>query len=351
MNEYEIRFTLANISNKIKLKLLQMYNNEENIYNNINEIFKSDMMSLKDKVKFKEHSYEDEMNFLKALNDNSIEIVKITEKHYPEKLRNIDNPPYILFYKGKLSLAYDNMIAVVGSRKSSIYGLDVTKYLAKEIYRVGYGVVSGVAYGIDTAAHKEVLISGGKTIGVLGCGLDIIYPKSNKKLYEEIYNNGLLISEFPMGVQPMPYNFPRRNRIISGLSSGVIVVEASVKSGSLITANLALEQGKDVMAIPGSIFSNTSRGCHQLLRDGARIFTGLEDLHSFLNVTKKESEKTIKNHSRNLIMTVIKNEPIHFDKIFESVNIDRIALYELLFEMQNKNEIICLPGNYYAKLS
>ena len=154
MNKYEIRFALANISNKIKLKLLQMYNNEENIYNNINEIFKSDMMSLKDKVKFKEHSYEDEMNFLKALNDNSIEIVKITEKHYPEKLRNIDNPPYILFYKGKLSLAYDNMIAVVGSRKSSIYGLDVTKYLAKEIYRVGYGVVSGVAYGIDTAAHK-----------------------------------------------------------------------------------------------------------------------------------------------------------------------------------------------------
>ena len=228
-------------------------------------------------------------------------------------------------------MAYDDMIAVVGSRKSSIYGLDAAKYLSREICRVGYGVVSGVAYGIDTAAHKEVLICGGKTIGVLGCGLDIIYPKSNKKLYEEIYNNGLLISEFPMGVQPMPYNFPRRNRII--------------------TANLALEQGKDVMAIPGSIFSNTSKGCHQLLRDGARIFTGLEDLHSFLNVTKNESEKRIKNHSRNLIMTVIKNEPTHFDKIFESVNIDRIALYELLFEMQNKNEIICLPGNYYAKLS
>ena len=248
-------------------------------------------------------------------------------------------------------MAYDDMIAVVGSRKSSIYGLDAAKYLSREICRVGYGVVSGVAYGIDTAAHKEVLLSGGKTIGVLGCGLDIIYPKSNKKLYEEIYNNGLLISEFPMGVPPMPYNFPRRNRIISGLSNGVIVVEASVKSGSLITANLALEQGKDVMAIPGSIFSNTSKGCHQLLRDGARIFTGLEDLHSFLNVTKNESEKRIKNHSRNLIMTVIKNEPTHFDKIFESVNIDRIALYELLFEMQNKNEIICLPGNYYAKLS
>ncbi|MCQ2969322.1 MAG: DNA-processing protein DprA, partial [Clostridium sp.] len=351
MDYYEIRFALLNISNKLKLKLLQMYNNEENIYNNINEIIKSDIITIKEKIKFKESSYKDEVNFINSLNNNFIKTVKITEKDYPEKLRNIDDPPYILFYRGDLSLAYHNMIAVVGSRKSSIYGLDVTKYITREICRVGYGVVSGVAYGIDTAAHKEALISGGKTIGILGCGLDIVYPKSNKNLYKEIYNNGLLISEFPMGVQPMPYNFPRRNRIISGLSSGVIVIEASEKSGSLITANLALEQGKDVMAIPGSIFSNTSKGCHQLLRDGARIFTGLEDLHSFLNVTKKESEKRIKNDSKNLIMSVIKNEPIHFDKIFESVNIDRIALYELLFEMQNKNEIICLPGNYYAKLS
>ena len=169
MNEYEIRFTLANISNKIKLKLLQMYNNEENIYNNIDEILKSDMMSLKDKIKIKEDSYEDKMNFVKALNDNSIKTIRITEEDYPEKLRNIDDPPYILFYKGELSLAYDDMIAVVGSRKSSIYGLDAAKYLSREICRVGYGVVSGVAYGIDKAAHKEVLICGGKTIGVLGC--------------------------------------------------------------------------------------------------------------------------------------------------------------------------------------
>ena len=154
-----------------------------------------------------------------------------------------------------------------------------------------------------------------------------------------------------MGTSPLAYNFPRRNRIISGLSNGVIVVEASEKSGSLITANLALEQGKDVMAIPGSIFNNNSRGCHQLLRDGAKVFISLEDLYSFLNITKKQSEKILKNDNKKIVMSIIKSEPIHFDKIFKSVNIDRIALYELLFEMQNKNEIICLPGNYYAKLS
>lgn len=340
-----------NISNESKIRLIEKYNTEENIYNNIEEIIKLGLLKGKEWIKIKENNLDSSNKLLDFLNGNSIGFITYNSKRYPKKLKHIADPPYVLFYKGDISLLLTKIVAVVGSRKCTLYGEEVAKLIVKELSKMEYTVISGVAYGIDTVAHKEILTNDGKTIGVLGCGIDVIYPKINKGLYSQISNNGLLISEFLPGTEPFGFNFPRRNRIISGLSNSVIVVEATVKSGSLITVDYALEQGKDVMAVPGSVLNAGSKGCNRLIGDGAKPFTDLEDLYIFLNEIKKDDKKKENNSIKEVLQQVIGLEPIHLDKIIKSVNVDRIALFELLFEMQNKNEIICLPGNYYAKLS
>ena len=257
----------------------------------------------------------------------------------------------MIFYKGNLDLLSGNLIAVIGARKYSSYGAQVTKIIAKELSKNNFTVVSGLAAGIDSIAQRNAIDYSGNTIAVLGCGIDIIYPKSNKILYEDILkNNGFIISEFLPNTPPMAYNFPRRNRIISGISKKLIIIEATNKSGSLITVNYALELGMDVMAVPGPIFNGNSEGCNKLIRDGAKPFTEMVDLYDFLSIIKENDEKREKNTCKSIVLSVINNEPIHLDDIIQSVNVDRKVLFELLFEMQNRNEIICLPGNYYAKL-
>lgn len=349
--KYIIWFIYLNISNESKIALIQKYNTEENIYNNIEKIIKTGLLKGKEWIRIKENDLNDSNKILDFLNKSGIGFITYNSNKYPENLKNIYNPPYVLFYKGDLSLMTCRSIAIVGSRRCTIYGEEVTKLITKEICSIGYTVISGVAYGIDTIAHKETLKNNGKTIGVLGCGINVIYPKINRGLYTEIIENGLLISEFLPDIGPFSYNFPRRNRIISGISNSVIVVEATMKSGSLITVDFALAQGKDVMAVPGSVINSCSKGCNQLIRDGAKPFTGIEDLYDFLKVIKKSNDRNGESTIKNILKNIIGLEPIHLDKIIECVNIDRIALFELLFEMQNKNEIICLPGNYYAKLS
>lgn len=351
MNKYEIWLITNEISNDCKIKLITKYNNEENIYNNIKNIIKSEEFKNYNLNNFNKKNIDDEEALKQKIIENDINYITYSSEDYPQKLRNINNPPYVLFYKGNIELFNENMAAVIGSRKNTIYGEEVTKTIVAELNNINYGVVSGVAYGIDSIAHKEILRRKGKTIGVLGCGIDIVYPKINRGLYNEIIKYGLLVSEFLPGTQPASYNFPRRNRIISGLSNGVIVVEASIKSGSLITVNYALEQGKNVMAVPGSILNSGSKGCNFLLRDGAVPFLEKEDLYLFFNITKLKKDNIGKNSIENLLLSVIQKQPIHIDKIIESVKVDRVALFELLFELQNKNEIICLPGNYYAKIS
>ena len=353
MNKYELWLIASDISNQCKVELIKQYNNEENIYNNINNINKNkDLAYMRSLRRLNNKNLDREEILKENLIQNDIKYVTYSSENYPENLRNIQEPPYVLFYKGNIKLINDkNMVAIVGSRRSTIYGEKVTEVIASELYEMNFGIVSGVAYGIDSKAHKSILKRGGKTIGVLGCGIDIVYPSINKSLYKEISENGLLISEFLPGTEPKAHNFPQRNRIISGLAKAVIVTEASIKSGSLITVNYALDQGKDVMVVPGPIFNSTSQGCNFLIRDGASFFLEKDDLYRFLNVTKKDNKNKEKNTIKNILLNVISSQPIHIDKIIESVNVDRIALFELLFEMQNENEIICLPGNYYAKIS
>ncbi|HYB53223.1 MAG TPA: DNA-processing protein DprA, partial [Thermoanaerobaculia bacterium] len=197
---------------------------------------------------------------------------------YPRLLLEIPDPPFALFYAGNLERFHSPAVAIVGSRDASRYGRDVAARLAKELSSVGVTVVSGFARGVDEAAHEAALGGAGGTIAVLGCGIDVDYPREHSRLKSELLRQNLMISEFVPGTEPRPANFPVRNRIIAGLAAGVVVVEASRRSGSLITARLAGDFGRDVFAVPGSVFSPTSAGSHELLRDGAILCRGAEDV-------------------------------------------------------------------------
>lgn len=344
MKNSEIWFILIKLSNDKKVKLLKKYHDEENIMKNSNII-----RELED-VDLKEVTEEKIKSFNEYINNNGIGYITMKSKEYPEKLKYLDEPPYVIFYKGNLELLKGNLAAVIGARKCSTYGAQLAKLLSKEMSENNITVVSGLAAGIDSIAQKSAIDYIGRTIGVLGCGIDVIYPKNNRLLYEEIIkNDGLIISEFLPSTPPMAYNFPRRNRIISGISDKLVIIEATVKSGSLITVNYALSLGMDVMAIPGPVFNGNSEGCNKLIRDGAKPFTEMQDLYDFFNINKEKNKKIEKSSYKAMLLKIINKEPIHLDDIIDVVNIDRKVLFELLFEMQNRNEIICLPGNYYAK--
>jgi len=227
----------------------------------------------------KSENFEKYKKITKKLN---IKLINSGSKDYPIQLKNIPEVPYSLHLKGKAKLFENKIVGIVGSRKSSAYGNAVAYKVAKILSNNGYTVISGLAKGIDTYAHKGALEGNGSTIAVIGSGLDYIYPKENTKLFLDISKKGLIISEFYLGTKPLSYNFPRRNRIISGLCDFLIVVEATHKSGSLITVNHAIKQGKDVLAVPGEIFSKTSEGTNMLIRDGAYPLISLNDLYEYL---------------------------------------------------------------------
>jgi len=342
MNKDELWFILLNLSNKEKIYLINKYKSINYIRNNINKI--SELYKLN--IKANEIEIEELIKYMK---EKGIGYITIFSEEYPESLLSAYDPPYALFYIGNLDLLKTKMIAVVGARNCSQYGIEVSKLIAKELSENNVTLVSGMALGIDSVAQSSAIDNFGKTIAVLGCGVDYIYPKSNKILYEKIKKEGLIISEYLPKTTPRPYYFPMRNRIISGISEGVIVVEASEKSGSLITANYALYQGKTVVAVPGSIFQKSFSGCNKLIRDGAYIFSSLDDFRSLFNLRKKEREKSEISLLKKSLFNIISDEPKHLDEILESVNVDRKVLFGLLFEMQKKNEIICLPGNYFVK--
>ena len=207
----------------------------------------------------------------------NIKIISILDEDYPEDLKNIPDAPIILYVKGVLDNSGLN-IAVIGSRKASSYGLLTAERLSGQLASLGVTIISGMARGIDSAAHKGALKAGGRTVAVLGSGLLNIYPPENVELAKQITGNGAVISEFPLKTSPLRENFPRRNRIISGLSKGVIVVEAALRSGALITADLALDQGRDVFAVPGEVGSPTSCGTNYLIKQGAKLVDSAEDI-------------------------------------------------------------------------
>ncbi len=213
-------------------------------------------------------SFDDAVDQQQRILDGGAELISIHDSRYPQRLREIFDPPLILFALGRTELLASHSIAIVGTRRPTPYGLAASERLSADLAKAGLTVVSGLAAGIDTAAHLAALKAGGNTIAVFGCGVDVLYPASNRKLYDDIAKNGLLLSEFPMGAPAFPQNFPIRNRIVSGLSLGVVIVEGAQHSGSAITAKLAMDQGREVFAVPGNITSKMSWGPNLLIKEG-----------------------------------------------------------------------------------
>lgn len=264
----------------------------------------------------------------------------LEEADYPAALRPIADAPPVLFVRGNLRPADEWAVAIVGTRRASAYGRQAAEYLGGALAQAGVTVVSGLARGIDGCAHRAALAAGGRTIAVLAHGLDTVYPPEHARLAQEVAASGALISEFPIGTRPDAPNFPRRNRILAGLARATVVVEAGQSSGALITADLALEQGRDVFAVPGSIFSPASRGTNALLKDGARPVTSpadlLEELHFALVQEKQAVRETLPTEpTEAALLTQLSAEPRHVDEVSRAAGLpietvsSTLALMEL----------------------
>lgn len=267
------------LNDRDKMALLQHFRDPEDIYFADDGAFDAIGLSEDAKTALREKSLTSGEEILEACDREKLHILTCQDAAYPARLKNIADPPTVLYYKGRLP-DFDGspVIGVVGTRKASAYGLTTAKRMGYQIARCGGIVVSGMAYGIDGMAMSGALTAGAPAVGVLGCGADIVYPVSNRALFRDTEEYGCILSEFAPGTPPAKWTFPKRNRIISGLSCGVLVVEAPEKSGALITAATALEQGRDVFAVPGPIDAPTSVGCNRLIRDGAGLVTDAFDI-------------------------------------------------------------------------
>ncbi|MBN2033132.1 MAG: DNA-processing protein DprA [Deltaproteobacteria bacterium] len=295
---------------------------------------------------------------MRSIKEMEAGMVIYPDPGYPDILREIHDPPMVLYLRGCDIPKRASFVAVVGSRSPTPYGTRVAENIAQGLARRGVGVVSGLARGIDSAAHWGCLGGHGFTIAVLGTGIDIVYPASNRKLFGEITMKGAVITEFPPGTPPEPKNFPIRNRVISGLSKAVVVVEATMNSGSLITASVALEQGREVYAVPGSVQSFKSRGCHFLIKQGAKLVENADDVLDELGLNypfaiKNDTFKTAPSlpveESEQKIYDLIGDYPIHIDEIAREGNIEPSAVSAVLMRMELRGIIRQLPGKYFVR--
>jgi DNA processing protein len=294
----------------------------------------------------------------KRLKDLGGSLLTLEEENYPSLLAQIPDPPLVLYFFGQLEMG-PYPLAVVGSRSVTSYGRRVVRDWISELARAGLDIVSGLALGVDRLAHEEALRAEGYTVAVLGSGLDQVYPPENRSLAERIVRSGgAIVTEFPLGTPPRAQNFPIRNRIISGLSKAVLVVEASLRSGSLITARLAAEQGREVMAVPGSIYSGRSHGCHQLICQGALLVDKpcqiLETLG--LKIVSSPAEDASPVNSLTLspeedkVLERLEVYPMHVDDLVHLTGLEVSTLSGILLALELKGLIESQPGNYYQKV-
>jgi DNA processing protein len=280
-----------------------------------------------------------------------IKTIGYTDEDYPENLKQLAHMPPVLFVRGEIRPEDATAAAVVGTRLPSHYGRQVAEKLGRELAQHGVTVVSGLARGVDTFAHKGALEAGGRTLGVLGCGLDVYYPPENRKLYDAISAQGAVISEFSLGVEPQAFNFPKRNRVVSGLSQVVVAVEAGEKSGVLNTAAWATDQGRVVFAVPGNITSQQSLGINRLLTQGAKPLLSVEDVLRELGVAKRADEraKVEVAADEKPVMEFLTAEPMHVDEVCEGLGIPMAGLLSVLMQLEIKGLVKQLPGKYFVK--
>jgi len=272
---------------------------------------------------------------------------------YPRLLREIHDPPPVLYVKGRITQEDAWAVAVVGTRRATVYGREVTRQLAAALARSGVTIVSGMARGIDSEAHQAALRAGGRTIAVLGCGIDRVYPPENRKLAEEIIAHGALVSDYPLGTKPEGRNFPPRNRIISGLSLGVLVAEAGVRSGALITADFAAEQGRDVFAVPGSILARGSAGTNRLIREGAKVVLEAEDVLEELNLMmvaeQVEARQVLPtDEAEAALLAHLSSEPTHVDELRQRMGLPIAQVTSTLALMELKGMVRQVGGMKYV---
>lgn len=280
-------------------------------------------------------------------------LISLLDADYPDQLRETADPPALLYGRGRRELLQQNCLAIVGSRNATAQGEANAEAFAQVLSSAGITIVSGLALGIDAAAHRGGLKGTGATIAVVGTGLDRVYPARNKALAHEIAEKGLLLSEFPLGTISAPGHFPKRNRIISGLSHAVLVVEAALNSGSLITARLALEQGREVMAIPGSIHSPLSKGCHALIKQGAKLVESAQDIAEELAWPAPPTAATedLKPEKSDPLLHYLGFDPVSLDQLAERSGLTVEALSAKLLTLELEGRVAPLPGGRYQRLS
>lgn len=348
--------SIAGISNRTKCSLIQQVGSAEELYflpeKQIRMLFGMEAEQA-DRLLAARHT--DVQSQFEKLGERGINFVSLENEEYPEKLRRIPDPPYSIYVKGKLPDAQVRCIAIVGARMCSEYGRTIAQRLGRKLAAQGVCIVSGMARGIDAAGHQGALEADGLTCAVLGCGVDICYPKSNEKLYLDILNRGCILSEVPPGTQPLPALFPQRNRIISGLCDIVVVVEARERSGSLITADQALEQGRDVYAVPGRIYDPLSAGCNYLIRQGAGIVLNVEDFVKELEIStinefrQEKFDKILLEKEESLVYSCVDLLPRSVEELLQKTKLSVPMLAQTLAALEQKGFITETFKNYYIR--
>ncbi len=359
MTHKEYWFWLCNIE-QIGLKkieaILNVYETPEQAFHDSgNGLYQIDIITKSDKelIQRSKDVVRIQDTYAKLVS-KGIYFVTKEENNYPPKLRNIFNPPFALYVKGTLPKPNIGTIAVVGARNCSDYGREMAMFLSGELAKAGIQIISGLARGIDGYAHEGAIAVGGSTFGIEGCGVDICYPKENFSLYMDMQRNGGVISEYGLGIHPKAGNFPMRNRLISGMSDGILVIEAKEKSGSLITVDLGLDQGKNIYALPGRMNDLLSIGCNNLIKLGAKLVLGPEDILEDFHQKYEESKKDMKNiykllETKEKIVYASLSLPKHMNEIVGETNISISELTEILMNLELNNYIKQIRKNYYSQ--
>jgi DNA processing protein len=289
---------------------------------------------------------------LRWLEHESRHFVPLGDACYPPPLLEIEDPPMALYAEGQLERLAAPAFAIVGSRNATVQGLQDARAFAEAIGAAGLGIMSGLALGIDAAAHRGGLSQAGSSLAVMGTGPDIYYPRGNRELARELASHGCLLTEFPVGTPPLKANFPRRNRLISGMSRGVLVVEAAVRSGSLTTARLALEQGREVFAIPGSIHSPLSKGCHWLIKEGAKLVESAEDILVELGWKGTGVRKAGRDpiDESDPLLLAMGDAPISFDQVAERTNMGAAAVSAGISRLEMEGRVAALAGGLFQRV-
>lgn len=340
---------------KKQKKLIDIFRHPKELYKIKPEILKDRLTKL-EYNRFETSRDESEIKRdYEAMTADGITFITQKDITYPSRLRKIYDAPYGIFQKGQPYQEKELSIAIVGSRYPTTYGLEISKQFAKELADVGVQIISGLARGVDGAAHRAIVEKSGQAVGVLGCGIDLIYPKENFQLFYDMYENQTVFSEYPPGSEPLKWHFPERNRIISGLSDGILVTEARNRSGSLITADCALDQNKEVFAVPGMITEKHSKGCHGLIKQGAKLVENVDDIltefSEFTKFSRKFPKLSIKSLAKaeKRVYDMLSLKPKHIDEVVRESGCTYEEVIKALFTLEAKGYIAQPHQNLYIK--